>query len=247
MPLGGKRTPHRTRSITTGIAGIAAAVGLSMGQGLMQVGGYEPPFDAAAVEIQMFFEARSSSLFAVGSYLQALSLIVFLWFLAGVSALLKEAEGEGPWRANLALVSGVVVVATTILGSWELAVFRADEGLDPQLGRLVFDLGNLSFASAWVALGSVSLASGWVMVSARSVPRWLGWWGHRSRRRPRCGPSGLDDPALADPIRSVLDLGSGRVGAPYWGPSDRQTAMIAGRRVPVWRTRRFGGPSCDTA
>jgi hypothetical protein len=90
--------------------------------------------------------------------------------------MLTEADGEGPWRANLALVSGVVVVATTILGSWELAVFRADQGLDPQLARLVFDLGNLSFASAWVALGSFSLASGWVMVSARSAARWLGWW-----------------------------------------------------------------------
>jgi hypothetical protein len=174
--LGGTLRPYRTRSLTTGIAGIAAAVGLSMGQGLMQVGGYEPPFDAPAVEIQTFFETRSSSLFAVGSYLQALSLILFLWFLAGVCALLREAEGEGPWRANLALVSGVVVVATTILGSWELAVFRADAGLDAQVARLVFDMGNLSFASAWVALGSFSLASGWVMASARSVPRWLGWW-----------------------------------------------------------------------
>lgn len=80
------------------------------------------------------------------------------------------------WRAMVALVSGVVYVAATIAGGWELAAFRVGEGLDPQIARLVFDMGNLGFASAWVALGSFALAIGWVLVASRQWPSWLGWW-----------------------------------------------------------------------
>lgn len=170
-------TQHsRTLSLTTGSAGIAAVILLFGAQGLMQFGGVEPPFDAPTVEIQRFFESRNSGFFAVGSYLSVLGLVVLLWFFAGVSALLKDADQEGPWRANIALSSGVVFVATVIPSSWELAAFRIGDGLDPQLARLAFDMGNLWFASSWVALGGFSLVGGWVMLSARLVPPWLGWW-----------------------------------------------------------------------
>ncbi|MGH8777184.1 MAG: hypothetical protein ACRDWI_19275 [Jiangellaceae bacterium] len=37
-------------------------------------------------------------------------------------------------------------------------------------------MGNLWFASSWVALASFSLANGWVILSSGSLPRWLGWW-----------------------------------------------------------------------
>jgi uncharacterized membrane protein len=172
---GGIAQQSRNLFLTTGIAGIAAVLGLAGGQGLILVGGGEPRFDAPAVAVQRFFESRNTGLFATGSYLTVISLVIFLWFVAGVSALLREAGEEGPWRANLALASGAVLVATGILGAWELAAFRVHEGLDPRVARLVFDMGNLWFANSWVVLGSFSLASGWAMVSARLAPRWLGW------------------------------------------------------------------------
>jgi hypothetical protein len=165
----------RSPFLTTGIAGIAAVLGLAGGQGLILVGGGEPPFDAPAAAVQRFFESRNSGLFATGSYLTVVSLVIFLWFVAGVTALLRDAGEEGPWRANVVLASGTVLVATGILGTWELAAFRVQEGLDAQVARLVFDMGNLWFANSWVVLGSFSLASGWAMVSARLAPRWLGW------------------------------------------------------------------------
>ncbi len=156
---------------TTAISGLAAIVLLFGGQGLIQVGGAEPPFDAPAADIANFFATRDQDLFAVGVYLSVLSVLALLWFFAGVYALMKD-----DWRAVIALVSGVVSVAAVNVSGWELASFRVNEELDPQVARLAFDMGNMAFATAWVALGSFALATGWAVLSSSILPRWLGWW-----------------------------------------------------------------------
>jgi hypothetical protein len=156
---------------TTAFTGLAAFALLAIGQGLIQVGGAEPPFDAPANDIVPFFVARDAELFFVGTYLSVLCVITMLWFLGGLYAILKE-----DWRAPIALVSGVVFVGLIAFGGWELAVFRASEGLDPQVARLMFDMGNMAFATAWVALGSFAVATGWAVLATRLLPPWLGWW-----------------------------------------------------------------------
>ena len=80
------------------------------------------------------------------------------------------------WVPTVALASGVAVVGGILLGAWQLAAFWGSEGLDPQLGRLAFDMGNLAFANAWVAMGSFAIAAGWAALPCRSLPGWLGRW-----------------------------------------------------------------------
>jgi len=52
-----------------------------------------------------------------------------------------------------------------------------DEGVDPQVARLAFDLGNLSFATSWVALGGFLVAASLALRSERLAPRWTTWLG----------------------------------------------------------------------
>ncbi|HCT77924.1 MAG TPA: hypothetical protein DGG94_16485 [Micromonosporaceae bacterium] len=156
---------------TTAVAGLATIVLLFGGQAFIQVGGGEPAFDAPATEIANFFAKRDQDLFAIGSYLSVLSIVTMLWFVGGLFVLLRD-----DWRAGIALVSGALFSAAAVAASWELAVFRVSEGVDPQLARFAFDMGNLSFASGWVALGSFAIATGWALLSSQSLPRWLGWW-----------------------------------------------------------------------
>jgi hypothetical protein len=155
---------------TTAIAGLATFVLQFGGQALMQVNGQEPAFDAPAAEISAFFAAVDPDLFAAGSYLSVLSVLTVLWFFGGLYALLRE-----DWRAPVALVCGVAYATGAGVG-WELAAFRTREGIDPQLARLAFDLGNLSFAAAWVALGGFTLAVGWSMLTGPYARPRLGWW-----------------------------------------------------------------------
>ena len=54
-------------------------------------------------------------------------------------------------------------------------MFRLNDGIDPQIARLLFDQGNLNFANMWVTLGSMVLASGIIFNSSDRLPKWLGW------------------------------------------------------------------------
>ena len=161
-----------------GAAGGIAFVLLQIAaQALIQVGGAEPPFDAPAAAAAAFFATRDGGLFAAGDYLSTLSLVPFLWFLGRLWSALRRGEGEPAWLSLVAVASGLLFAAAAGGGDWALAVFRREEGLDPQMARLLFDRGNLGFANAWVMLGSLCLATGVVAIRTRALPRWLGWAG----------------------------------------------------------------------
>jgi hypothetical protein len=168
------RTPRRR---LVGVAGWAATVLLFGAQGFLQGSGTaEPAFDAPAAEIQRYFDTRQPTLFAVGSYLQVLGLIALLWFVCGLSAVLRRPATRPDWLPTVALASGTAAVGAILLGAWEAARFRVGDGLDPELARYAFDLGNLTFANVWVALGSLGIASGCAILVTRAEPYWLGWW-----------------------------------------------------------------------
>jgi hypothetical protein len=56
-------------------------------------------------------------------------------------------------------------------------VFRVNEGLDPQIARLHFDLANFAFAGIWVALASFLLATSVIILRTAVFPGWAGWFG----------------------------------------------------------------------
>lgn len=60
---------------TAAIAGLAATGLIFSGQGLIQVGGGEPAFDAPTGDIVRFFATRSQTLFPLGNYLVILGLM----------------------------------------------------------------------------------------------------------------------------------------------------------------------------
>jgi hypothetical protein len=167
----------RNQLRATGAAGLAAVVLLFAGQGFMQAGGTaEPAFDAPTAVVRRYLETRNAGLFSIGAYLEMLGLAALLSFVCGIYTALRGDSEQPPWLPTVALASGTATVGSLLLGAWQLAPFRINEGLDPQLGRFAFDMANLSFANAWVALGSFAVAVGWAIRSSRSLPGWLGWW-----------------------------------------------------------------------
>jgi hypothetical protein len=83
--------------------------------------------------------------------------------------------GRPAWRSAFAFTSGIAFVVLLMSPGWELAAYRTDDGVDPQIARYAFDMGNLGFANAWVALAGFLAAAGWIMVGMPSLPSWLGW------------------------------------------------------------------------
>ena len=158
------------------VGGILFVAFQLVGQALIQVGGSEPPFAASTEEIVEFFEARDAMLFNIGSYLSTLSLIPLLGFLGSLWSALRRAEGETGWLTLVAVGSGLLFLALIGGGGfWHIAVFRVDDGLDPQVARLLFDLGNFTFATMWVVLGVLVFAVGLSAIWYNAFAKWLGW------------------------------------------------------------------------
>lgn len=158
--------------------GIAFVVLQLVAQILIQIGAPEPSFDASAEAILAFFQAKNLALIPVADFLSAVSAIALLWFVGSLWTDLRSAE-EGPgFLSTVAGASGIVMLAVISSGSgWALAVFRIDEGLDPQLARYLFDQGNYTFATLWVFTASLLLASGIAGFVYQVFPTWLAWLG----------------------------------------------------------------------
>ena len=157
--------------------GVAYIILQGVSQGLFQAGGAEPAFNAPASAILDFFQLRDSQFFEIGGFLVSLSFVAFLWFLGSLYSTLSRGEGQPAWLSLVAVTSGLLAVAGVSGGSWMLAVFRIDEGLDPAMAQLLFDMGNFGFAMLWVFAVSLLLASAVVVLRSNILPRWLAWFG----------------------------------------------------------------------
>lgn len=146
-------------------------------QGLIQVGGSEPAFNAPAGEILSFFENRDQLLFNIGGFMSSISFIAMIWFLGAMWARLRRYEESPGWMSLAAVASALVGLAvSSATTGWPMAVFRIEEGLEPQLARYMFDDGNFGFATLWVFLAGFLLTASIVALRDGALPRWLGWY-----------------------------------------------------------------------
>lgn len=136
----------------------------------------EPDFDATGEEAAEFFRNADTPWIGAAQTTASIGMLAFLWFVVGLTTLLRRIEGEPAWRSTVALVSGTIVVAYGVLeASWDAAANRGQE-LEPGIAAFAFDVGNLGFANLWLALGSFAIASGWALLASRALPAWWGWW-----------------------------------------------------------------------
>jgi hypothetical protein len=169
-PTGQRRTLARV----TGVAGLLTLVvvlGTSLANDYQSAA-----MDSTADETVEFFRSLDDAFGAFSSFATSVGLIAMLWFALGLALLLRRYEGEPPWRSAFLAGAGVVSVVSGQIAAWDAASFRSDD-IDPQIARYAFDLGNLSFANGWVAAGAVGICTGLIVLTSRSLPQWLGWWG----------------------------------------------------------------------
>jgi hypothetical protein len=118
----------------------------------------EPPLDAGAEEAATFFRDAGAGWIQAAEAAASLGMLAFMWYVIGPTLSLRRAEGDPPRRSTVALTSGVLVMAYRVLdASWDAAAHRGTD-LDPALAAYAFDVGNLGFANAWLAMASFAVA-----------------------------------------------------------------------------------------
>jgi hypothetical protein len=136
----------------------------------------EPAFDATQEEAATFFRNADVAWAHAARATATIGMLAFLWFVVGLSTLLRRVEREPAWRSTVALVSGTLVAAYGVVdASWAAAANRGSE-LDPGVALYAFDFGNLGFANVWLAMASFAIAVGWVLLDSRALSGWWGWW-----------------------------------------------------------------------
>jgi hypothetical protein len=160
----------------TGVAGIAAVVLLFAGQFVGAIGSRtEPAFDSSTQQIVAFLHSLRSGPQTAGTVIVLVGTVAFLTFAAGLrDVLAPTGEGLSVLAVRTAQLCAVALVVAVMGGEWELSVLRASD-LDPQIARLIYDEGSLTFANSWVLLGGFAAGAGVAVLTGRAVPGWLGW------------------------------------------------------------------------
>jgi hypothetical protein len=146
-----------------------------------------PRANASAAKIASYYASRGHwHRIEAGVIVGGLSMLFFLWFLAALHARLRAVDPGEHRVASMALAAGVAFTAMFgVLNALRGGIgevlahsspFRG-QPLDPQLVRLVAEIGVLVFAAALV-VGAVLIAATSVSALRSGVPApWLGWTG----------------------------------------------------------------------
>jgi hypothetical protein len=113
---------------------------------------------------------------ALSVYLDGLSIVVFLVFVAALWALLRRAEPEQ--GASLVALLGGLALASVLLvsdGVYLALVEAADEGREPAAIRALLELDSIIFIPAGFALAALYAGIALSAIPTRSLPGWLGW------------------------------------------------------------------------
>jgi hypothetical protein len=141
------------------------------------IGGAPPKPTDSPAKIAAYFHDNQAAL-KVGSYLNGLAAVTFLWFLGSLWARLRRAEVTGSRLSVVALVGGVatLTLATVANGmSAFVALYVGDIG--PSGAKFFFLLATVFLAFAAFALAVFTSATAVMILRYPIVERLLGWIG----------------------------------------------------------------------
>ena len=119
----------------------------------------------------------------VGFFLIAVAVLFFLWFVSTLRNRLRSVEPEPKSLSALAFGAGVasaalLMAAAAFFVAISVAVEDTDEfRLDPNLARLVGDVGYLLFVGSTMVASVLVTATSVLALRTAVLPKWLGWVG----------------------------------------------------------------------
>src|SRR4051812_5599343 len=136
----------------------------------------------------------------IGAYLDVLGLLAFIGFVAYLYSVLRRADRDGGFLPTVVLGSGLVAAAVKLasLAPGFAVLYRAGDGLSPQLATALFDMNNAAFALDWALSAVMLAATAGVVLRSGVLPRWLARSAlATARRRPASAPfSPADGPPI---------------------------------------------------
>jgi hypothetical protein len=110
-------------------------------------------------------------------FMEILAFLFFLFFLGNLWSALRGAEGGSGWLSATAFGGGLMSVTIKVASAAPVlaALYRAGDGLDPQLARTLQDINDASFYLSFFPLAVLLAAFAIVAIRSGALPKWLGW------------------------------------------------------------------------
>jgi hypothetical protein len=144
------------------------------------LGGSSPDIGASRTKLADWVSSQAPTVTDyVGGYLELLAMLALVAFVAQLWSVLRAAEGEhGPLSATV--LAGGLLSAAIKISSFPAAfaaLWRAKQGVEPQLAATLLDMNNAAFVLSWAADALMVGAAAILILRTSVLPRWLGWSG----------------------------------------------------------------------
>jgi hypothetical protein len=172
------------RSRTTTVArqlgaacGAVYVVLVILGNDVLGSAGAAPGLDAPPADYARYLADAATMQTYVGVYLELIALAAFLVFAAVLWSVLRRAEGGTGWLATTGFGAALVMLAIKFSsgGPYIAALYRADEGVNPELMRMMVDVNGAMFVLTWFPLAVLLGSTAVIVLQSGVLPRWLGW------------------------------------------------------------------------
>jgi hypothetical protein len=135
-----------------------------------------PAIGASGKEIAHWAITTDGQRFAIGIYVEALGLLLFLLFAAWLWSVARGAEDGSGWLAMAGFGAATLYVGIGIMdnGIWSSLLDGARHGTDPQTLASIRDIAEYIFHGTYLFVGLFLVCTGYVLFHSRALPRWVG-------------------------------------------------------------------------
>lgn len=163
-------TIARTR--LAGVFGLLSVLGTFVGLALH---GY-PDIGASGRQIAHWATTTNQHQFAVGIYIEAVAMLLFLAFAAWLWSVARDAEGGSGWLATGGFGAAALYVVLGLASNavWWAVLDSGHRGTSPQTLATVRDIAQHTFDASNLCFGLFLILVGYVLFATQALPRLVG-------------------------------------------------------------------------
>jgi hypothetical protein len=164
-----------TRTRLAGVFGLLSVVGTFAGLALH---GY-PDIGASGRQISSWATTTSQHQFAIGIYVEAIAMLLFLGFAAWLWSVAREAEGGSGWLATCGFSAAALYTVLGLASNsiWWAVLDSGRRGTSAQTLASVRDIAQHAFDTSNLCFGLFLILVGSIVFATRALPRVIGGTG----------------------------------------------------------------------
>ena len=173
---------NTTRARLTGWDRFGAATGaayvlLILVGNQIAAGNSTDPHPSGAKDLADFSATRTAA-DAIGSAMEILGFLLFVFFLGWFVNAIRSRGGSAPWLAGAAGIAGIVTLSVKIASFMPMAAGILDHReLTPATARLLADMNGAAFVVTFLTFGTFVAAGGAAILTSGLLGRVAGWFG----------------------------------------------------------------------